>query len=107
VLTVYLPSVLGLDNRQRLIEAIEGEKRRFLRVRLDASAVTDIDGAGLGILARVVRLARDRTSQAPLLRAPTDCAIPEGGPRLWLSPFDVGVCGRLRIVTERSGPSGW
>lgn len=75
VLTVYLPPVLGLENRQGLIDAIEAEKRRFLRVRLDASAVTDIDGAGLGILARAVRLARDRTSQAPLLRAPTESAI--------------------------------
>jgi anti-anti-sigma regulatory factor len=74
VLTVYLPPVLGLHNRQGLIDAIEGETRRFLRLRLDASLVTDIDAAGLGILARAVRLARDKTSQAPILRSPTDCA---------------------------------
>lgn len=75
VLTVYLPPVLGLDNRHALIDAIEGEKRGFLRLRLDASAVTDIDTAGLGILARAVRLAQDRTSQAPLLCAPTESAV--------------------------------
>lgn len=75
VLTVYLPPVLRLDNRHGLTDAIEGENRRFVRLRLDASAVTDIDAAGLGILARAIRFARDKTSQAPLLREPTDCAV--------------------------------
>lgn len=89
VLTVYLPPVLGLDNRHELLEAIYGETRRFLRLRLDASAIADIDAAGLGMLARAARLARDQTSQAPLLRAPTESAVQRLLSVGLLSSFDL------------------
>lgn len=74
ILTVRLPRTLTVFNRHGLIEALEAHEGLFERVRLDAVALCDVDAAGLGMLARVVRFARDRTERPPLLRGVQDVA---------------------------------
>jgi anti-anti-sigma regulatory factor len=72
ILTVRLPRTLTVFNRHGLIEALEAHGGPFTRVRLDAAALCDVDAAGLGMMARVVRFARDGTGHPPLLRGVQD-----------------------------------
>lgn len=74
ILTVRLPRTLTVFNRHGLIEALEAYGDPFARVCVDAAALCDVDAAGLGMLARVVRFARDRTGHPPLLRGVQDVA---------------------------------
>lgn len=71
-LTVRLPRTLTVFNRHGLMEALEAHDGPFTRVCLDAGALGDVDAAGLGMLARVVRFTRDRTGTRPLLRNASD-----------------------------------
>lgn len=67
-LEVELPSSLVLANRRGLIDAVAAGLSAGVRlVRLDASALREIDSAGLGALARVFRLALDATRARPQL----------------------------------------
>lgn len=71
VLTIRLPEHMDGTNRQGVLKAAE-QAGSFVRLRLDASATRSMDGAAIGMLARVVRLARDTTGQAPALLHPSD-----------------------------------
>jgi ABC-type transporter Mla MlaB component len=67
-LEVALPPALLVGNRMELIEAVTSTLRPVLtRVRLDAAALREIDSAGLGALARVLRESIDATSAPPEL----------------------------------------
>lgn len=88
-LTVRLPRTLTVFNRQGLIEGLEAYGGAFTRVRLDAAALGDVDAAGLGMLARVVRFTRDRTGTRPLLRSPSDVVRSLAGGAGLLQFFDL------------------
>ncbi len=88
-LTVGLPRTLTVLNRQGLVEALEGYDGPYARVRLDATGMGDIDAAGLGMFARVVRFTRDRTGTRPLLRNPSDVVRSLAGSAGLLQFFDV------------------
>ena len=67
-LEVRLPRSLVVENRMGLIDAVAANLEPGMeRVRLDASALVDLDSAGLGALARVLRMAVDATGAPPLL----------------------------------------
>jgi anti-anti-sigma regulatory factor len=67
-LEVRLPPSLVLNDCRGLIDAVAGSLSAGVRrVRLDASALREIDSAGLGALARVFRLALDATRARPQL----------------------------------------
>ncbi|HEX6371385.1 MAG TPA: hypothetical protein VF006_20880 [Longimicrobium sp.] len=67
-LAIGLPPALLVGNRMELIEAVTGGLRPGLtRVRLDAAALREIDSAGLGALARVLRESIEATSNPPQL----------------------------------------
>lgn len=67
-LEIELPPALLVANRMELIEAVTGGLRPGLtRVRLDAAALREIDSAGLGALARVLRKSIEATSNPPQL----------------------------------------
>jgi hypothetical protein len=67
-LEVTLPRTLVLDNRLALVQAVNAALAPGVtRVRLDASALRRTDAAGLGALARIVRLSVDATSAFPEL----------------------------------------
>jgi anti-anti-sigma regulatory factor len=68
VLEVRLPAELVVMNRVRLIEAVAARLVPGIRrMRLDASALRIIDSAGLGALARVMRMCMDATGTRPQL----------------------------------------
>jgi anti-anti-sigma regulatory factor len=67
-LDVKLPGSLLLSNRTALIGAVTANLAPDIRgVRLEASALREIDSAGLGALARVFRLVLDATGARPQL----------------------------------------
>lgn len=67
-LEVMLPQDLGTSNRQQLIEVVESSLAPGIRgVRLDAAALRYVDSAGLGALARVLRMCIDATGAPPQL----------------------------------------
>jgi anti-anti-sigma factor len=68
VLEVRLPAELVVLNRARLIEAVAATLVPGVRrMRLDASALRFVDSAGLGALARVMRMCLDATGTHPQL----------------------------------------
>lgn len=91
VLTVRLPATLTVFNRAGLIEVLEKHDGPVARVRLDAGALGDVDAAGLGMLARVVRFTRDRTGEPPLLRNPSDVVRSLAGSAGLLQFFELEV----------------
>jgi anti-anti-sigma regulatory factor len=88
-LTIRLPRTLTVFNRQGLMAALEACDTPFARVRLDAAGLGDVDAAGLGMLARVVRFTRDRTGERPLLRASSDVVRSLAGSAGLLQFFDL------------------
>lgn len=88
-LTVGLPRTLTVFNRQGLMEALDAHEGPFARVRLDATGLGDVDAAGLGMFARVVRFTRDRTGTRPLLRNPSDVVRSLAGAAGLLQFFDM------------------
>ena len=75
MLSLKLPPVLGVHNREMVFRALNAETRTVSRVRLDASAIREMDSAGLGALARVSRWAQERTSQPAILDSPSPYAL--------------------------------
>jgi hypothetical protein len=67
-LEVTLPPTLLVTNRVVLIEAVAAALTPGIRrVRLDAASLREIDCAGFGALARILRMTTDTTSTAPEL----------------------------------------
>jgi anti-anti-sigma regulatory factor len=67
-LEVRLPASLVVENRTGLIDAVAANLESGMeRVRLDASELVDLDSAGLGALARVLRMAVEATGAPPQL----------------------------------------
>lgn len=67
-LEVTLPDALEVANRQQVIDALAAGLQPGVRlVRLDASALCRIDSAGMGALARVLRMCIEATGSAPRL----------------------------------------
>lgn len=89
ILTVRLPRTLTVFNRHGLMEALEGYAGPFTRVRLDARGLADVDAAGLGMLARVVRFARDGTGSAPIMVGASDVVRSMAGPAGLLQFFEM------------------
>lgn len=89
ILTVRLPRTLTVSNRHGLIDGLEGYGGAFTGVCLDAAALGDIDAAGLGMLARVVRFTRDRTGTRPVLRGSSDVVRSLAGAAGLLQFFDL------------------
>lgn len=73
-----------------MITAVERSLRPGIRrLRLDASALTHIDSAGLGALARVLRVCEDATSSAPQLTGASQEVLDAMDSVLLLRHFDV------------------
>jgi anti-anti-sigma regulatory factor len=71
-LEVELPSALVLANRCGLVDLVAANLSPGVRrVRLDASSLREFDSAGLGALARVLRLTLDATRAPPQLVNPS------------------------------------
>jgi anti-anti-sigma regulatory factor len=71
-LEVELSSALVLANRRGLIDLVAASLSPGVRqVRLDASPLREFDSAGLGALARVLRLTLDATRARPQLVNPS------------------------------------
>lgn len=71
-LLVSLPADLRVAGREALVEAVERTLAPGVRrVRIDAAALESVDTAGLGALARIMRLAVDATGAPPRLVNPS------------------------------------
>lgn len=68
-LTVHLPESLVVDNRKHVVDDVTAALRAAAanRLRLDASALTTVDMAGVGALVRVAQLAQASTGNQPVL----------------------------------------
>lgn len=67
-LVVTLPAVLVLANRLQLIDAVAAAFAPGVeRLRLDGAAIRSIDTAGLGALARILRMSVDASCALPQL----------------------------------------
>jgi anti-anti-sigma regulatory factor len=71
ILTIRLPEQMSVENRLAVFRLASERTEPYRRLRLDASGTRSIDGAAMGTLARIVRLARDKTDAAPILLNPT------------------------------------
>jgi hypothetical protein len=73
-LRVRLPPSLVVLNRRELIDTVQNNLRPGIHrhLSLDASGLEEIDSAGVGALACVVRMSIDVTDEAPELAGATD-----------------------------------
>jgi anti-anti-sigma regulatory factor len=69
ILTVYLPESLVAETRGAMVDALSLalERRGVASVRLDASALVTLDGAGIGALVRAARITREHTGERLVL----------------------------------------
>jgi anti-anti-sigma regulatory factor len=89
VVTVRLETALNLANRLALLDALEAQPGPVSLVRLDAASLRDLDTAGLGMLARVVRFAQDAASRRPVLLNASESVRAEMGAARLLPHFDL------------------
>lgn len=92
-LEVTLPPALVRGNRLTLLQAVNAALAPgATRVRLDASALRGIDTAGLGALARIIRLSVDATSAFPELVHPHTVLLETLRAARLLHLFELSPC---------------
>lgn len=89
VVTVRLGESLTIATRNELIEALEAQPAPLAGVRLDAAALRNLDTAGLGMLARVVRFAQDSAGCRPVMAHASEHVHAEMRTARLLQHFDL------------------
>lgn len=76
-LTVHLPYSLVAQTRGAVVDALIAalEQGSIRRVRLDASALVNLDAAGIGALVRAARITREHVGERPVLARCSDRVV--------------------------------
>jgi len=92
ILTLYLPESLVVHTRGAMVDALSTalERKGVVSVRLDASALVNIDTAGISALVRAARITRERTGKR-LVLARCSLEIVEALTETAVLPFEIGL----------------
>lgn len=89
VVTIRLREALTQGTRHELLRTLQEETGPLAGIRLDAADLRDVDTAGLGMLACVVRFSRGATGHPPVLMNVSGSVHDELSTACLLSLFDL------------------